>query len=96
MTGVPAQATAGAIAPKRENDTRVAASYTFDIKVLGKDGKELQPADGKTVQVSFRAAEVADPNLDVSVYHISGGTADELAVQETGSTATAKTTGFSY
>ncbi len=91
-------ATEAAIAPEREASENVAASYTFDIKVLDKNGEELQPADGRSVQVSFATAEVADPNLDTHVYHVpdSASEAEELAVSESGGTATATSDGFSY
>jgi len=71
---VPASQTADvdeAIEKEREDGRNVAVSYTFDIKVLDKDGNELQPEDGNKVHVSFAAAEVVDENLEVSVYHIS-------------------------
>ncbi|MBQ3268164.1 MAG: leucine-rich repeat protein, partial [Atopobiaceae bacterium] len=96
VASVPSSRTEAAVAPERDDGENVAASYTFDIKVLGADGAELQPAGGKSVRVSFRAAEVADPNLDVSVYHVSGGEAEELSVSESGTTATATSEGFSY
>ncbi|MBQ6391799.1 MAG: leucine-rich repeat protein, partial [Eggerthellaceae bacterium] len=96
VASAPSSMTEAAVAAERDGGANVAASYTFDIKVLGADGAELQPAGGRPVRVSFKAAEVADPNLDVSVYHVSGGEAEELAVSESGSTATARTDGFSY
>ena len=96
VAAVPSSRTEAAVAPERDDNENVAASYTFDIKVLGVDGAELQPANGNLVRVSFAAAEVADPNLEVSVYHVSGGEAEELAVSESGTTATATSKGFSY
>ena len=96
VASVPSSATEAAVAPERDENENVAASYTFDIKVLGADGAELQPAGGRSVRVSFAAAEVADPNLETSVYHVSGGEAEELAVSESGSTATATSDGFSF
>lgn len=90
----------GAVEAVRDANVNVAASYTFDIKVLDKDGKEVQPADGKKVNVSFALAEVANQNLDTGVYHVSdeGGAlnAEALATSEAGSTVTAKTDGFSF
>ena len=38
----------------RDDETQVAVSYTFDIKVLDEDGNDLQPADDRSVKVSFR------------------------------------------
>ena len=34
----------------REDGVNVAAAYTFDIKIVDKDGNEMQPADGKKVK----------------------------------------------
>lgn len=97
VAGATSSVTEAAVSTERETGANVAASYTFDIKVLDADGEEIQPADGKTVRVSFKAAEVADPNLDVSVYHVpESGAADALGVDVTGATATAETDGFSY
>ncbi|MBQ6329509.1 MAG: leucine-rich repeat domain-containing protein [Kiritimatiellae bacterium] len=98
VAGAPPSATEGAIASERGADVNVAASYTFDIKVLDADGTELQPADGNSVRVSFKAAEVADPNLDVSVYHVPEGAsgAEELGVDVSDATVTAESSGFSF
>lgn len=59
-----------AVSEEREDYANVAASYTFDIKVLDTDGNELQPENEKSVQVSFAMAEVEDKNLETQVYHI--------------------------
>ena len=48
------------------------ASCVFDIKVLAADGTELQPAEGKTVSISFRAEEAADNGRLARVLRISG------------------------
>ena len=82
----------------KRGDVNVASSYTFDIKVVGRDGIEVQPADGKAVQVSFAMAEVANENLDTAVYHIEDEalTVDKLDVSVSGDTATASSDGFSY
>ena len=52
-------------------EKNVAKSYTFDIKVLDKDGAEIQPdiAHGK-VNISFDMKEVADENVKPAVYHV--------------------------
>ncbi len=86
-----------AVEEKRGN-VNVAVSYTFDIKVIGRDGMEIQPADGKSVQVSFSVAENTNENLDTSVYHIEDDDlhAEKLAIDVSGDTATAYTDGFSY
>ncbi|MBQ4464921.1 MAG: family 16 glycosylhydrolase, partial [Oscillospiraceae bacterium] len=90
VTAVQGAQTETAIEGEREADANVAASYMFDIKVLDADGIEIQPAEGQTVSVAFSLEEVADENLDIQVYHISGsGSAEELAVTTTGQTATA-------
>ncbi len=100
-----------AAAEKAVEDVRsagktVAASYTFDIKVLDKDGNEIQPADSASVKVSFTLDDVADSNLSTDIYHIrekeisnifmpKSAEAQALSVSESGSTATAETDGFS-
>ena len=90
--------TSGAISEKRSGDQNVARTYSFDIKVLDEDGNELQPEDGRSVKVSFSMTEVADPNLDVSIYHVSDEDHDakELSVEISGETAAAESDGFSY
>ena len=52
-------------------EKNVAKSYTFDIKVLDKDGVEIQPdiAHGK-VNISFDMKEVTDENVKPAVYHV--------------------------
>ncbi len=52
-----------AVDEERPEDRQVAASYTFDIKILDKDGNEIQPSDESTVKVSFTLDEVSDSNL---------------------------------
>lgn len=54
---------------------KTAASYTFDIKVLDKDGNELEPDEKKgSVSVSFALDEAANQNLAAGVWHITGET----------------------
>ena len=98
VESVPSAKTEAAVAPERDAYANVVASCTFDVKVLDANGKEIQPADGRSVKVSFKAAEVADPNLDVSVYHVAEGAAraDKLDVDVSGKTATAESSGFSF
>ena len=85
---------------KRRDDLNVAASYTFDIKILDKDGNEIQPADGNYVSVRFTTSEVSDSNLETDVYHISHASgsvyADKLSSLETGNTVSVQSDGFSY
>ena len=47
-----------AVESERDENANVATSYTFDIKVLDKDGNEIQPAEGKKVEVLFKAEEI--------------------------------------
>ena len=55
----------------RDENVNVAASYTYDIKVLDKDGEEIEPEDESKVHVSFTLNEVADENLSTNIYHIT-------------------------
>ena len=59
-----------AVEEERPGEQNVAASYTYDIKVLDKDGNEVQPADESRVKLSFNLDEVADSNLETNIYHI--------------------------
>ena len=59
-----------AVEEERPGEQNVAASYTFDIKVLDRDGNEIQPADESRVKLSFKLEEVADSNLETNIYHI--------------------------
>ena len=90
------QAVGSAVENSRAADVTVAASYTFDIKVLDQEGNEIQPADGRSVTVSFAAAEAADRNLEASVYHVADGEAEALDTVCEGNTVKAETDGFSY
>ena len=86
-----------AIDSERDDNVRVAVSYTFDIKVLDPDGNELQPADAQNVKVAFSLAEAADENLDAQIYHVSdGGEAEALDTSTSGETVEAVSDGFSY
>ena len=88
-----------AVDNERSENTNVASSYTFDIKVLDKDGNEVQPADGEKVEVLFEADEVANKNLDTTVYHLKEEdklVAEKLDAEEEGNTVSAETDGFSY
>ncbi len=81
----------------RNTDQEVAASYVFDIKILDKNGNEIQPADDATVNVSFATAEVAKQELTTEVFHIDDetGVAEPLDVKEAGTTAKVVVDGFS-
>ena len=90
VTAVPA-ATA-----ERDDNVNVALSFTFDIKVLDKDGEEVQPKDEQNVTVAFSLAAVADENLETQVYHIDdSGSASALDVDTAGQTAVVETDSFS-
>lgn len=85
----------GSIEELRAENKNVAASYTFDIRVLGPDGREIQPADDSVVKVAFAVKEASNTNLDAAVYHTDhdlnteelpiAQTAEEEVVVETGS-----------
>lgn len=92
-----AQKAVKAVSEKREEDKKVALSYTYDIKVLDKEGNELQPKDASKVRVSFKLEEVADKNLNTDIYHIkdNGESAEKLPVETSGDTAVTETDGFS-
>lgn len=89
-----------AVDEERAAGATVAASYTFDVKMVDAAGLELQPAGAEQVYVSFSLGEVADGNLDTQVYHILEQddelTAQPLAVETEADTATVASDGFSY
>ncbi|SNU08064.1 Listeria/Bacterioides repeat-containing protein, partial [Lachnospiraceae bacterium] len=90
-----------AVEESRSEGKNAAISYTFDIKVLDKDGNEIQPSDGKNVKVSFDAEEVKNKNLNTDIYHITEENTDKLSAEVLdttveGSVAMAETDGFSY
>ncbi len=88
-----------AVAPQRDGGN-VALSYTLDVSILDAEGNPIQPADDRTVQVSFSMAQVADANLAPRVYHLAGEGEDlsarPLDVTTDGDTATVTTDGFSF
>ncbi len=78
------------------DDEILAVSYSYDITIYDKDGKETEPAEGKDVSVSFCMDEIADSNLDTSIYHTSDdGTVTELDITTSGDTAIVATDSFS-
>lgn len=89
-----------AIENERSEATNVVESFTFDIKVLDKDGNEIQPSEGKEVKVSFAHEKVQDTELSTNVYHIkeegNNLTVKPLDVETEGDTATVTTDSFSY
>ena len=71
-----------AVESKRAENVNVAISYSFDIKVLDPVTQtELEPAEGKKVQISFALAAAADKNLDAQVYHITEDEKGELSAE---------------
>ena len=83
-----------AVASERDDNTVVASSYTYDIKVLDVNGNELQPED--SVNISFSISEVEDKNLNPQIYHITeNGEAEALEVTTTDEIVSAETDGFS-
>ncbi|SDH25631.1 hypothetical protein SAMN05421493_10133 [Pseudobutyrivibrio sp. 49] len=90
-----------AVENERESDN-VAASYTFDIKVLDAAGNEIQPDTTKgTVKVSFTLEEAKNEALEADVYHITDANpqapvAEKLETESNIATVEAETTGFSF
>ena len=92
-----------AIAQVRSDEKTVVESYTFDIKILDDEGKEIQPADGNKVSVSFQLAAAENTNLETNVYHVSDSEETIAAesvtkldpVEETGDIVIVETDGFS-
>ena len=83
-----------AIGEIRDEAQNVAASYTYDIRVL-LEGEEIQPAEGFNVEVAFSMARAADENLEANVYHVTedeGGamTAEKLEAETEDGTVTAR------
>ncbi|MBQ8117184.1 MAG: hypothetical protein IJ147_03910 [Lachnospiraceae bacterium] len=61
-----------AVAEVRGEEQKVAASYTFDIKIYSVTGEEIQPdTDRGSVRVSFAMTEVSNENLETQVYHVA-------------------------
>lgn len=75
-----------AVEQVRDAEQNVAVSYTFDIKIYGVGGEEIQPNTEKgAVRVSFAMTEVSNENLESQVYHIAeqenGFAAESLTTQ---------------
>ncbi|MBR7082340.1 MAG: hypothetical protein IKI49_06545, partial [Oscillospiraceae bacterium] len=89
-----------AVGEERARGALVAASYTFDIKMVDENGVEYQPTDGRDVYISFSMDQIANENLDTQVYHIAESgdalAAESLYTQTQNDTATVATGGFSY
>ena len=100
--GADLQAVEAAVEEERADEKNKVESYTFDIKVLDKEGNEIEPDNSKgQVKVSFTLEEVADVNLETDVYHVKGEVGD-LSVDKLEATEVAETTveavtdGFSF
>ena len=95
---------AEAIDEVRDNDKKVALSYTFDITVCDMDGNEIEPDTEKgSVKVTFKMAEIANINLETEVYHLEetdgGLNVENLDVKSDEGEAdevAVETTGFSF
>lgn len=95
---------AEAIDEVRDNDKKVALSYTFDITVCDMDGNEIEPDTEKgSAKVTFKMAEIANLNLETEVYHLEetdgGLNVEYLDVKSDEGEAdevTVETTGFSF
>lgn len=95
---------AEAIDEVRDNDKKVALSYTFDITVCDMDGNEIEPDTEKgSAKVTFKMAEIANLNLETEVYHLEetdgGLNVENLDVKSDEGEAdevTVETTGFSF
>jgi len=99
ISQIKSEGIAEAIDEKFNGNVNKAASYTFDISILNAEGEEIQPENGKKVQVSFAMKEVESAgNLDVNVYHIEEGDQqiDKLKTQVEENTVTVTTDGFSW
>lgn len=87
------------IGKEREISDHVVASYTFDIKIVDKDGEEIEP--NGDVKVSFEAEEAENTNLRTDVYHVTETNeaslnAEIMNTEKDGSTVSVVTDGFSY
>ena len=84
----------------RSEETRVAVSRTFDIKILDAGGNEIQPVENATVEVSFELAETENRNLDTNIYHMTTDGEEvkpqQMEVETKDGVATVVTDGFSY
>ena len=50
-----------------EENTNVAESFTYDIKILDKNGIEIEPS--KDVKIVFEHPNISNKNLDTIIYH---------------------------
>ncbi len=74
----------------RAEDRRVAASYTYDIKIRDKQGYEIEPdPDDPKIRISFRIDKAENENLNADIYHVINNgdseihiSADDLSVEK--------------
>ncbi len=60
-----------AVAESSEDQGFVVKSYSFDIQILDKDGKEIQPDTEKgKVIISFETEEADNEELQADIYHV--------------------------
>ena len=86
-----------AVSEVREEGKNVAVSYTFDIKILDKEGEEVQPEDAGLVKVSFKLKEAGNENLEGQIYHHNeDGEAEALPTENGNGEVSAETPGFSF
>ena len=95
-----------AIEKTNKSKDKVVKSYAFDIKVLDSHGKEVDPAAGTEVKLSFQMDEVKNENLKVNVFHLDNESLSEkkfdkikpdlLKVETEEDVATVKPKSFSY
>lgn len=81
-----------------DNDKTIVKSLAYDISILNKDGKEIEPDITKgQVKVSFKSKDVKDSNLETDVWHITDKMeATTLPIDIKKDTATTTTNSFSY
>ena len=85
-----------AVEAARDEAATVVESYAFDIKVIDKNGNELQPPPTAIVEVIFSLERAEDTNLEATVYHIEDGEATALETCVENKEVKAVTDGFSY
>ena len=89
-----------ALARIREPQGGLAATYSFDLKMMDESGVAVQPAQAQNVTLSFSLPEAARQDLQARVYHISGEEAtlsvQELDTQTSDGAVVVETDGFSY
>ena len=71
--------------------------YDFDIRILDKDGKEIQPDTSKgKVSVTFTADAIGEDKNTVSVFHLKDGEAKQFDGKVSDTSFTTETDSFSH